>query len=293
MQLADLNTLDDEAASRAFLRCCGSSRWAAQMAAARPFAGADAMAASADAIWWALAEADWLEAFAAHPRIGSRGAGASVWSDDEQAGVAGAAEQTRRRLEEANRDYEARFGYIFIVCATGKTGDEMLALLERRLRHRPGEELRIAAEEQRKITQLRLRKLLEPERDICMITTHVLDISRGVPAVGITVILELRQSSAWAPIGRGTTDENGRVDTLTTEGRLAPGTYRLTFDIGSFHREQGLSVSFFPEVKITFNVRDPDEHFHLPLLLSPFGYSTYRGSANIRPSEVVNLSDDV
>ena len=69
-------------------------------------------------------------------------------------------------------------------------------------------------------------------------------------------------------------------------------SYRLTFDIGSFHREQGLSVSFFPEVKITFNVRDPDEHFHLPLLLSPFGYSTYRGSANI-PPKVVNSSDDV
>jgi hydroxyisourate hydrolase len=272
------------------------------MAAQRPFAGVEALAASADATWRALAEADWLEAFAAHPRIGSGGAGkaggagrsgGAAWSDDEQAGVAGAAEQTRHRLEEANRDYEARFGYIFIVCATGKTGDEMLALLERRLRHRPGDELRIAAEEQRKITQLRLKKLLEPERDICMITTHVLDISRGVPAVGITVILELRQSSAWAPIGRGITDENGRVNTLTTEGRLAPGTYRLTFDIGSFHREQGLSVSFFPEVKITFNVRDPDEHFHLPLLLSPFGYSTYRGSANISPPEVVHLSHDV
>jgi len=118
-------------------------------------------------------------------------------------------------------------------------------------------------------------------------------VLNGVPAVGITVILELRQASAWAPIGRGITDENGRVNTLTTEGRLAPGTYRLTFDIGSFHREQGLSVSFFPEVKITFNVRDPDEHFHLPLLLSPFGYSTYRGSAHIPPPEAVNLSDDV
>ena len=129
-----------------------------------------------------------------------------------------------------------------------------------------------------------------------MITTHVLDTARGVPAEGITVILELRQASAWAPIGRGTTDENGRVDTLTN-GTLTPGTYRLTFDIGSFHREQGLSVSFFPEVKITFNVRDPDEHFHLPLLLSPFGYTTYRGSIPVAPAreseDAVNLSDDV
>ena len=110
-----------------------------------------------------------------------------------------------------------------------------------------------------------------------MITTHVLDIARGEPARGVTVILELRQASGWTPIGRGTTDEKGRVITLT-EGPVSPGTYRLTFDIGSFHREQGLSVSFFPEVRITFNVRDPDEHFHVPLLLSPFGYSTYRGA---------------
>ena len=110
-----------------------------------------------------------------------------------------------------------------------------------------------------------------------MITTHVLDIARGEPAEGITVILERRQASEWTPIGRGTTDTKGRVTTLT-DGPLAPGTYRLTFDIGAYHRELGLTVSFFPEVKITFNVRDPDEHFHLPLLLSPYGYSTYRGA---------------
>ncbi|HEX3644355.1 MAG TPA: hydroxyisourate hydrolase [Vicinamibacterales bacterium] len=109
-----------------------------------------------------------------------------------------------------------------------------------------------------------------------MITTHVLDIARGEPAGGITVILELRQASEWTPVGRGTTDEKGRLSTLT-EGPVSPGTYRLTFDIGSFHRNQGLNVPFFPEVRITFNVRDPDEHFHIPLLLSPFGYSTYRG----------------
>ena len=110
-----------------------------------------------------------------------------------------------------------------------------------------------------------------------MITTHVLDIARGAPAEGMTVILELRQASEWTPISRGTTDGKGRVDTLT-EGKLSPGIYRLTFDVGAYQREFGMSVAFFPEVKITFNVRDPDEHYHLPLLLSPFGYSTYRGA---------------
>lgn len=94
----------------------------------------------------------------------------------------------------------------------------------------------------------------------------------------MTVILEMRQASEWIPIGRGTTDEQGRLMTLTEDRPLAPGTYRLTFDTGAYHRDHGLATPFFPEVKITFNVRDTAERFHVPLLLSPFGYSTYRGS---------------
>jgi OHCU decarboxylase len=168
VRLADLNALDEDAAAGALLRCCGSARWARRMAAARPFADAGSMAAAGDAIWSALEPADWLEAFAAHPKIGAgktEGAGPAGWSDQEQAGVAGAADETRRRLAGANRDYEARFGYIFIVCATGKTAGEMLLLLEARLRHDAAEELRIAAEEQRTITRLRLNKLVEQEPD--------------------------------------------------------------------------------------------------------------------------------
>jgi 2-oxo-4-hydroxy-4-carboxy-5-ureidoimidazoline decarboxylase len=171
MRLAALNALDDGAAVGAFLRCCGSSRWARQMSAARPFADAAAMAAAADRIASALEPADWREAFAAHPKIGAgraggAGGGAEAgWSEQEQAGVTLATDETLTRLADANRTYEARFGYIFIVCATGKTADEMLALLERRLRHDAGDELRIAAGEQRQITRLRLTKLIEQERD--------------------------------------------------------------------------------------------------------------------------------
>ena len=138
------------------------------MSAARPFADAAAMAAAADRIESTLEPRDWLEAFAAHPRIGAGRAGKAgrvEWSAEEQASVAFAADRTLGRLAEANHDYEARFGYIFIVCATGKTADEMLALLERRLRHDAGDELRIAAGEQRKITRLRLAKLLEQSPD--------------------------------------------------------------------------------------------------------------------------------
>jgi 2-oxo-4-hydroxy-4-carboxy-5-ureidoimidazoline decarboxylase len=164
MRLADLNALDADAAADEFRRCCGSSRWAARMVKDRPFASVEEMAAAADTAWWALGRADWLEAFAAHPQIGAS-APASAWSAAEQAGVAGAAERVRRRLAEANTEYQGRFGYIFIVCATGKCAAEMLDLLEARLRNDSDHELRVAAEEQRKITQLRLTKLLGIETD--------------------------------------------------------------------------------------------------------------------------------
>ena len=111
-----------------------------------------------------------------------------------------------------------------------------------------------------------------------MITTHVLDVARGVPAAGVTVILEFRHTSEWIPVGRGATDDHGRLGSLTDDRGLSPGTYRLTFDTGAYHRDHGVATPFFPEVKITFNVRDTSEHFHVPLLVSPFGYSTYRGA---------------
>lgn len=93
----------------------------------------------------------------------------------------------------------------------------------------------------------------------------------------MSVILEVRHTDDWRPVGRGTTDEKGRVSTLTS-GAIAPGTYRLTFDLSAYHKGHGVAVPFFPEAKITFNVRDPDEHYHVPIVISPFGYSTYRGT---------------
>jgi 5-hydroxyisourate hydrolase len=109
-----------------------------------------------------------------------------------------------------------------------------------------------------------------------MITTHVLDVARGLPANGITVILEMRRHSEWIPVGRGSTDDDGRLMNLSAEN--PPGTYRLTFDTGAYHRDHGITSPFFPEVRIVFNVEGAGDHFHVPLLLSPYGYSTYRGS---------------
>lgn len=160
MTLAELNGLDPSRAQHEFLRCCGSSRWAASMTAARPFATIGAMDARADAIWSSLESSDWLEAFAAHPKIGEQ-RDVSAWSAAEQAGMQSADGRARTKLAALNADYEAHFGYIFIVCATGKSPEEMLSILEQRLRNDPKNELSIAAEEQRKITSLRLAKLVD------------------------------------------------------------------------------------------------------------------------------------
>lgn len=128
------------------------------MTAARPFASLDALLATAERLWWSLQPADWLEAFAAHPRIGERAS--SAWSAQEQAGAGSAGADVRERLTRDNKAYEDRFGYTFIVSATGRTAAEMLTILERRLENAPDDELQIAAAEQRKITELRLHKWL-------------------------------------------------------------------------------------------------------------------------------------
>ncbi|HKI00747.1 MAG TPA: hydroxyisourate hydrolase [Thermoanaerobaculia bacterium] len=110
------------------------------------------------------------------------------------------------------------------------------------------------------------------------ITTHVLDTSRGRPASGIPVILEIRSEAGWREIGRAGTDQDGRARQLLPEGApFAEGVYRLTFGIETYFQAQGIE-GFYPEASIVFHVRDAAQHYHVPLLLSPFGYSTYRGS---------------
>jgi OHCU decarboxylase len=161
-----LNELSANDAAAEFLKCCGSTHWALAMIQARPFAVLDDVLAEADRIWWSLNEADWLEAFRAHPKIGERKAAttqsaeAQKWSAQEQSGVAQASAGTISELAERNREYEDRFGFIFIVCASGKSSAEMLAIINERIRNDAETELRAAAAEQSKITRLRLEKLL-------------------------------------------------------------------------------------------------------------------------------------
>jgi|ERR1043165_7223277 allantoicase len=164
--LAWLNSLAAEVAAKELRQCCGSRRWAEQMASDRPYQTAEALITHADRVWWSLTPDDWLEAFRSHPKIGEKKASDNVsaqsqqWSGQEQAGVSSAPRETVDSLAELNRAYEQRFGFIFIICATGKTSDEMLAALKERLQHDTDTELRLAAAEQARITQLRLKKLL-------------------------------------------------------------------------------------------------------------------------------------
>lgn len=160
-----LNRLDEAALSAALEKCCGSRSWVAAMMAARPYADDADLLEKAANCWWGLPRDEWLQALAAHPRIGdldslaARHADTAHWAGGEQAGVAAASEATRSRLAQANAEYESRFGHLFVVCATALPADEILRMLEARLDNPPQEELLIAAGEQLKITWLRLRKL--------------------------------------------------------------------------------------------------------------------------------------
>lgn len=167
MTLAEFNALPSAQAESALTDCCGSARWAASVASRRPFASMEALHKAADSIWWNLERLDWLEAFSHHPRIGDKLAGGSEsarqWAAGEQAGTRAAGEDLKARLARANHAYFEKFGYIYIVCATGKTAEGMLAILNQRLQNDPPSEISIAAEQQRMITRIRLDKLLAGE----------------------------------------------------------------------------------------------------------------------------------
>ena len=155
MTLNELNILSTEDAGAALLSCCGSHKWANSVARRRPFHSVIELEETSSAIFAFMDEEDWLEAFSAHPQIGDMNS-----LSGEQAGMTNAPEGTRRELAEANRAYLAKFGYIFIICATGKLADDMLKDLKARLGNSPANELAVAAEEQKKITALRLRRML-------------------------------------------------------------------------------------------------------------------------------------
>uniref|UniRef100_A0ACD5WXD3 Uncharacterized protein n=1 Tax=Avena sativa TaxID=4498 RepID=A0ACD5WXD3_AVESA len=320
------------------LRVNGSRRFAAALAAASPFASlADALLA-ARRIW--LNEVDvngWLEAFAAHPAIGTTSPTVSKWSKEEQsAAISTANDSTAQELAEWNAKYREKFGFVFMICASGRTAPEVLAELKRRYANRPIVELEGAAQEELKITELRLAKLFSSEtaapttsaeghisqpdkaadrmriigahlgappqpsankasettgssnRTRPPITTHVLDTALGSPASGIEVHLEMwkdvssppsfdnKDFNGWTTLGSTITNSDGRSGQLVDiVDDVAPGFYRISFNTSKY-----APSGFFPYVSIIFEIKKSQttEHFHVPLLYSPFSFTTYRGS---------------
>ena len=168
MTLAEFNVLPPGDAETLLMDCCGSARWASTVASRRPYETMGALHKAADSAWWKLGREDWLEAFSHHPQIGDMPASGSEsaqrWAEGEQSGARGASDDVKSRLARANRAYFEKFGYIYIVCATGKSAEGMLAILNQRLQNDLASELSVAAEQQRLITRIRLDKLLAGEQ---------------------------------------------------------------------------------------------------------------------------------
>jgi len=161
-----LNELSREEATELFSKCCGAKKWVIEMTAARPFKTDEDIMLRTEQIWNSLDVSDWLEAFKHHPKIGDikslreKYSSTKQFAEKEQSGINKASPEIIEDLSRLNAEYEKKFGYIFIVCATGKSADEMLSMIKRRITNDPQTEIRIAMEEQNKITKIRLEKLL-------------------------------------------------------------------------------------------------------------------------------------
>ncbi|KAL1217565.1 Uric acid degradation bifunctional protein TTL [Cardamine amara subsp. amara] len=317
-----------------WLVCCGSTDFAKLMMKASPFNSLVTAIDTARDIWLNQVNVTaWLQAFSAHPQIG-KSPSPSINSDfarlsesEQSTAFSTTSASALQELTEWNVLYKQKFGFIFIICASGRTHAEMLDALKGRYANRPIVELEIAAKEQMKITELRMTKLFSdkakvvsetdlssssiatkpqdrlriigghlnvaaeakpPKRSRPPITTHVLDVSRGAPAVGVEVHLEVWTGSTtkpsfgygdggvWSSVGTSATDKDGRSGPLMDlVEALNPGTYRISFNTAKY-----LPGGFFPYVSIAFEVKESQklEHFHVPLLVSPFSFTTYRGS---------------
>lgn len=286
--LENLNALSKADAFTKFEQCCVSKTWVDAMVDSRPFSTENDLIKKAATSWFSdCSDADYKEAFTGHPKIGDveslreKFAHTKDWANDEQSKMSQADEETIKSLSIANANYENKFGYIFIVSASGKSAREMLAIINERLQHSLDDELFVAMNEQHKITVIRLNKLvasLESNADLnSHITTHALDTSIGVPASNMIITLKGLRNNEWKPISVGITNSDGRISDVLPAGRnLNTGIYMMTFNTQAYYESHN-QKGFYPEVSIQFEVTD-QSHYHIPLLINPFGYSTYRGS---------------
>lgn len=286
--LSQLNSLSDQDTFAQLEQCCVSKTWVSKMLTSRPFSSESELIKKAASIWYNdCSIEDFREAFTGHPKIGNvdslkeKFAHTAEWAGNEQSKVAEANIETIEALAKANELYEDKFGYIFIVSASGKSAKEMLAIVNSRLNNNVDDEIYVAMNEQHKITVIRLVKLIEglsENSDMSShLTTHALDTSIGSPAKHMLITLKGLRNNQWKPMSVGITNTDGRITDVLPPGRLLiPGVYSMTFDTANYYKKNNQN-GFYPEASIQFEVTD-SSHYHIPLLINPFGYSTYRGS---------------
>lgn len=286
--LSQLNELSEKDSYSKLEQCCVSKTWVSKMVDSRPFDSKEDIIKKAASIWYNDCSInDFKEAFTGHPKIGNveslkeKFAHTADWANDEQAKVTEANTDIINALANANQKYESKFGYIFIVSASGKSAEEILAIVNARLQNAIDDEIYVAMNEQHKITVIRIAKLIENLSETVdlnsHITTHALDTSLGKPASQMLITLKGIRDNQWKPMSVGITNNDGRISDVLPPGRLLiPGVYTMTFNTSTYHKNNN-QQGFYPEASIQFEVTD-NSHYHIPLLINPFGYSTYRGS---------------
>jgi len=288
MNFKEFNNLSEQEVINALEKCCVSQSWVSGMKKNIPFDSPDELIKDAANCWYDnCTENDWKKAFEGHPKIGDlkslkqKFAPTKDWANKEQINVGDANDKILEALSKLNDAYLSKFGYIFIVSATGKSAKEIVDIIQIRLLNSKEDELNIAKGEQHKITVIRLAKLIDDlgaTADLrSYITTHVLDTSTGIPAKGMPIKLEGFIDGSWKPIAIGITNNDGRVADLLAPGKLlTAGNYQMIFSTEPYYKNEDQN-GFYPQVNIQFKVSDHD-HYHVPLLINPYGYTTYKGS---------------
>ena len=291
-KLADLNACSKDDFVAALANIFEYSPWIAeQAAAARPFAGVtqlfDAMKSAVDRAAPELR----LALIKAHPDLADktqRAAGLTEESSAEQnsLGLDRLSDAEYEAFERVNNAYRARFGFPYIVCVRRQTKDSVLRDFERRLPNDITTETQRSIEEICRIAALRLDLLVKSDDRLNVhgrLSTHVLDTHSGRPAAGVAVeLIELSELGAGRVVTRAITNADGRTDAPLIGGRPVPiGRYELTFKVGAYFAERGVAMSdppFLDQIPLRFSVSDPEGHLHVPLLVTPWSYATYRGS---------------
>jgi 2-oxo-4-hydroxy-4-carboxy-5-ureidoimidazoline decarboxylase len=291
-KLSDLNVCSKDDFVAALANVFEHSPWVAEQAAAlRPFAGAGQLLAGMTAALERAPEELRIALIRAHPDLANktqRAAGLTAESHAEQnsAGLDRLSDAEFIAFERVNNAYRAKFGFPYVVCVRRHTRDSILRDFERRLPNDVKAEVQTSIEEICRIAALRLDQLVASEDKLSVhgrLSTHVLDTHSGRPAAGIAVELtELSDLGQSRVVARAVTNSDGRTDQPLIGGRPVPiGRYELTFNVGGYFADRGVLLSdppFLDRIPLHFAVSDPEGHLHVPLLVTPWSYATYRGS---------------